>query len=375
MPKALNMDLIYCFFDAANMHRWNDHLRPIELTELDKQSHKMAIAWMLAKFEENHGDRINWTELIEYSMFSFIQRLILTDLKPQLFHKIKQERPAELNAFVISEFEKAVPACNREFRERFVTYLEGDRTSKEDQVIRAAHYLATSWEFRLIKDLNRSMFGITQTERDIESELMTHSGLTGLRELVNRNAYGFVDLVGQLRFQQRWARTPRIPKTTVLGHSLLVANMVYLNDLDKKVGDEDIYKDYFKALFHDLPEVLTKDVISPVKNRISGLNRLLEDYEEDMMESKVLPLIPEPWKDEFRMLIYDPFGSRDNSDSGYDIKTCDLLGAYIEADISIRYGVGSDRLRSSRDELRGNLLGRKGIDTKGLIERLDTMSV
>ena len=375
MSKALNMDLIYCFFDAANMHRWNDHLRPIELTELDKQAHKMAIAWMLAKFEETNGANINWTELIENSMFSFIQRLILTDLKPQLFHKIKQERPKELNEFVISEFETAVPNCNADFKKRFVKYLEGKRTSKEDQVIRAAHYLATNWEFRLIKDMNRSMFGIAQTERDIELELMAHSGLMGLREMVNKSAYGFVDLFGQLRFQQRWARTPRIPKTTVLGHSILVANMVHLNNLDKKAGKEQIYMDYFKALFHDLPEVLTKDVISPVKNRISGLNKLLEDYEEEMMESKVIPLIPSQWKDEFRTLIYDPFGAKDNTDSGYDIKTCDLLGAYIEADLSIRYGVGSDKLKSSRDELREKLIERKGIDSKGLIERLDAMTV
>ncbi|MDR0198900.1 MAG: hypothetical protein LBI08_04070 [Methanomassiliicoccaceae archaeon] len=50
MRKAMNMDLIYNMFDAANMRRWNDHLRPTELTELDKQAHKMVIAWVLAKF-------------------------------------------------------------------------------------------------------------------------------------------------------------------------------------------------------------------------------------------------------------------------------------------------------------------------------------
>jgi 5'-deoxynucleotidase YfbR-like HD superfamily hydrolase len=63
---------------------------------------------------------------------------------------------------------------------------------------------------------------------------------------------------------------------------LLVANMVYLNDLDKGADDAEVYGDFFRALFHDLPEVLTKDVISPVKNSIDGLNKLLEDYERSL---------------------------------------------------------------------------------------------
>jgi putative hydrolase of HD superfamily len=51
MARALDTDLVYAFFDASNMHRWNDHLRPLDLTELDKQAHKVstrrmqAIAW------------------------------------------------------------------------------------------------------------------------------------------------------------------------------------------------------------------------------------------------------------------------------------------------------------------------------------------
>jgi len=34
-------------FDAANMQRWNDKIRPVELRELDKQAHKMIIAYFL----------------------------------------------------------------------------------------------------------------------------------------------------------------------------------------------------------------------------------------------------------------------------------------------------------------------------------------
>ena len=43
--------LIERFYEAASIQRWNDHVRPFELTELDKQAHKMIISYVLAKFE------------------------------------------------------------------------------------------------------------------------------------------------------------------------------------------------------------------------------------------------------------------------------------------------------------------------------------
>ena len=65
MSNVMNIDLIYKLFDAANMHRWNDHLRPIDLTEIDKQAHKAAIAWVLGKYEEQErGITLEWRIIV-----------------------------------------------------------------------------------------------------------------------------------------------------------------------------------------------------------------------------------------------------------------------------------------------------------------------
>ena len=94
---VLDADMLYLLFDSANMHRWNDHMRPVDLTELDKQAHKAAIAWVLGKFEESAGNTVDWRAVIERTLFSFIQRSVLTDLKPQVFHRITAERSREVN--------------------------------------------------------------------------------------------------------------------------------------------------------------------------------------------------------------------------------------------------------------------------------------
>ena len=380
MP-ALNADILYLFFNSANMNRWNDHMRPVDLTELDKQAHKAAIAWVLGKFEESAGNRMDWRTVIEHTMFSFIQRAVLTDLKPQVFHKIASERRGPVNDYVLSEFDRLVPDSDPGFRARFEEYLGDPKSTPEDAVIRAAHYLATRWEFNLIYDSNRSLYGIEGTRREINEQIEQHTDLIGVREIMaTEETFDFIDLIGQLRFQQRWARTPRIPKTTVLGHSLMVADMMYLHDLDSGAADREVYNDFYSGLFHDLPEVLTKDVISPIKENVSGLAAILEDYEHDLVESTIMPLLKEEWRDEFRHMVYEPFTDVDipgfGRRNGTDLKACDLMAAYMEANISRRYGISSNTLLEGERGIRDKLIDKgRGIGAQRLVEDLDRMRI
>ena len=330
------------------MSRWNDHLRPLDLSELDKQAHKAMISWVIAKAESESGHSIDWQILIEHTLFSFIKRIALTDLKPQVFHRIAREKRDEVNRYVLDFFRNNVHDTDSEFASRFESYLYADRDSREDMIIGAAHYLATKWEFDMIYDVNRVVCGIEDTKTEIDAQVGQFLNLAGVREIADRNSdlYRFVNIVGQLRFQQRWVRTPRTPRTTVLGHSIIVADMVFLNDLDRGVRGNRIYWDFYSALFHDLPEVLTKDVITPVKTSVSGLPDLLGDIEREMVESTIMPLLRPEWADELRLMCYDPFSDSDTLPRyGRQIKACDVLGAWMEAYISTQYGTTSRTLR------------------------------
>lgn len=359
--KNLNAAMLYYLFDSANMHRWNDHFRTVDLTELDKQAHKAIIAWVLGKCEESAGNSIDWCKLIEHTLFAFIQRIAITDLKPPVYYRIMKSRKEEVNRYVYAEFCRLVPNMSPEFLKRFQEYLVSDNQSKEDDIVRAAHYLATRYEFDLIYDVNRYSYGIENTRKEIEDQVegFMNIGLVGMEHLKDRQdpLTLFVNLVGQLRCQQRWARTPREPKTTVLGHCVFVANAVFLNDLDSNVGSRQIYNDYYSGLFHDLPEVLTKDVITPVKNSSDDLPELIGNIETDMFSEKVQPLIPKEWLEELKLMSLRPFenvkGLERNGDA---IKACDHLAAWIEAYVSIQYGISSKILREAKVALGERLI-------------------
>lgn len=379
--------LIERFFEAASMQRWNDHIRPVELTELDKQAHKMVIAYVIAKIEEDRGSRIKWLDLIEGLIFEFLYRLVLTDIKPPVFHRMMAERRKEMNSYVLNQLEDDLNSFNnQEFKQKFENYFSKPETTLERRILRAAHYLATNWEFKIIYNAAPFIYGIEKTKENIENQIEDHYDLIGVQKiLLEKKSYGFVDLCGQLRFQKRWAHSPRVPETSVLGHMIIVAIIAYLCTIKMEITpcEKRIYNNFFAGLFHDLPEVSTRDIISPVKSA-ADLENIIKDYENERMKEEVLPLIPKTWHQEMRYFTEDEFQNRINENGlktqkglkyedinkkynenrfspldGKLIKACDKLAAFVEANLSIEYGIRSKFLLEGRENIYGRYKDKK----------------
>jgi putative hydrolase of HD superfamily len=384
-------NLIERFYEAASMNRWNDHIRPVELTELDKQAHKMVIAYVIAKFEErDRSAMINWQKLIEGGIFEFMHRTILTDIKPPVFHKMMEEKGEELNNYVLEKLEEDFNGLKNDFKKNFKKYLFETKYARiEKRILKAAHYMATNWEFKIIYHTSPFIYGIEETKEAIENQIKDHYDLIGVQKLsLNKKSLGFIDLCGQLRFQERWAHSPRVPKTSVLGHMYIVTITSYLLSLENNACSKRLYNNFFAGLFHDLPEVLTKDIISPVKGSVEGLEDIIKEYEENQMKTRLLPLLPFSWRKEMRYFTQDEFenkvkindktikgvvfkemNNKYNKNEFYPldgklIKACDKLTAFIEADISIKHGITSKHLEDGRKNIFEDFKSKKvsGID-------------
>jgi putative hydrolase of HD superfamily len=277
----IQKSLIHILYEAASIQRWNDHIRPHKgFTELDKQAHKMIFAYVLAKFEEtDRMAEVDWKKLIEGGMFEFLHRIVLTDIKPPIFHKLMAEKGEKLNRWVLDQLKSKVDSIAGDFFAKFESYLfQAEYCSLEKRLLKAAHYLATNWEFKIIYHLNAGLYGLEETKTKIDGELEEHYDLAGVQKLqLGKKTSNFMDLVGQLRFQQRWAQTPRIPETSVMGHMLIVAMLSYLCSCELTASNKRIFNNYFAGLFHDLPEVLTRDIVSPVKKSVAGLDKVIKE--------------------------------------------------------------------------------------------------
>lgn len=386
----INPKLINSIFTAASIQRWNDYPRMVDLVELDKQAHKFIIAYLFAKIEIDNGNEIDMNALVEAGIFEFLRRVVVTDIRPDVFHVMLQKKKKELNSWVLSQLSEMMDDIDDgKFLERFKKYLEDEDMYKKERFIhKAASYISTKWEFSIIYQTSQFLNDIDEVKRDVDAEIEDYYELLGVRKFsLGKKLSRFIDLSGRLRFQKRWAQTPRVPETSVLGHMLIVAIFSYFYSTKVKACEKRLVNNFFCALFHDLPEALTRDIITPVKYSVSGMEDIISEYEIVKIQNDILPLIPYSLQDEFSYLLglYD--GKKDefknkiyqknikevdtlnaynedryNAIDGVALKACDRLAAFIEATLSISHGVKSKELINGKKQTLAKLKENNSIN-------------
>ncbi|WP_066346099.1 HD domain-containing protein [Aliarcobacter cryaerophilus] len=392
----INPKIIEYIFSSASIQRWNDYPRMVDLVELDKQAHKFIIAYFIAKLE----DDINFTHLIEAGIFEFLRRVVVTDIRPDVFRKALQQKSKEINTWVVGKLKSSIENIeNGNFLQKFEEFLNDPNMYKKERfILKAASYLSTKWEFSIVYQTSQFLSDIEDVKKAVDAEIEDYYELIGVRKIaLNKKLAKIVDLSGRLRFQKRWAQTPRIPETSVLGHMLTVALFSYFYSLEVKACDKRLQNNFFTALFHDLPEALTRDIISPVKYSVDELSEIIAEYEVAKIEDDILPNIPINIQEEFSYIlgiskgIKEEFANKVKIDGnitevddinkynldkyeaidGLALKQCDKLSAFVEASLSISHGIKSKELISGKKEILKGLKKINGVDFKQIALDID----
>ncbi|MEA3498992.1 MAG: HD domain-containing protein [Campylobacterota bacterium] len=393
----INPKIVDYIFSSASIQRWNDYPRMVDLVELDKQAHKFIIAYFIAKLEKD----INYTHLIEAGIFEFLRRVVVTDIRPDVFRKALQKKGAEINEWVLAKLESSlIDIDNGNFFQKFKDYLEDETMYKKERfVLKAASYLATKWEFGIVYQTSQFLNDIDEVKKEVDAEIEDYYELIGVRKIaLNKKLAKVIDLSGRLRFQKRWAQTPRIPETSVLGHMLTVAIFGYFYSIKINACEKRVQNNFFVALFHDLPEALTRDIISPVKYSVDELADIIAEYEVTQIEDKIMPYIPDDMKKEFSYILgldennyKDEFENKikengkikvvedmqsynqDRYDAidGKALKQCDKLSAFIEASLSISHGIKSKELVNGKRQIMEGFTKIQGVDFKKIAHCID----
>lgn len=391
-------------FNGFSIQRWNDMARPVELTEMDKAGLKMMTAYLIGHVEieaqAENGVELNldWESIIFAGFFDLLKRIALSDIKSSVHHRIRNQFPEEfqrLNNWVLEQYKETMSALDPELYQRFTDYLLGqDKMGPlETSILTAAHDYATFREFELIKLVNVPSPQLNSIEKELNAEMMNHLHLKGMGMLVTKQRlYELLQRLEQLRFQIRWSHTQRIPRTSVLGHSMLVACFALL--LTRQLPDyaklknpaQLLYANYFGGLFHDLPESVIRDIVSPVKRATANLPEIVKQIEDSIVREELYPLMSEyRFKDELMAFTNHEFEDRvvmattnepeppcyTNEDfmqllqappriglpiMGSLVGLCDEYAAFLEAYQSIYHGISSNYLKEAANNIRLGLL-------------------
>ena len=395
MVASIRKGLLQLVFSGSFMKRWNDKMRPMELVEVDKQAHKMIAAWLL--FELNSQSlspeekSVLGEDIVRGGIFDYLYRLVITDIKPPIFYQIKAN-PAhyeKLTAWVLNELQPRVQPLGRDFWGAMQNHFERQVRRDESlasRILDAAHLFASRWEFHLIRDLNQWDEEMDEIDENFRTGLENHLDLAGVRQLLDgpgTRLGKFAFMCGRLRFQKRWSQTPRIPETSVLGHMFIVACLAYFFSIAVGACPVRRHNNFYAGLFHDIPELLTRDIISPVKSSVQGIGDLIREYEGREIEHRLFSILDRSVYtglverlsyflgievgSEFeatilqdgaaRIVSWEQLQGQYNEDrfcpkDGRMLKICDHLAAFLEAYTALSNGITNAHLQQASWRIR-----------------------
>ena len=162
---------------------------------------------------------------------------------------------------------------------------------------------------------------------------------------------------------------------------MMVACLTYFFSLEIGACPERLRNNFFAGLFHDLPEAVTRDIISPVKGAVPELSKVISVIERELVEKEIYPLIEDSWIQDFKYFTEGEFDSKIveegkprkvttdeiiqhfNDDrylpiDGELIKVADHLAAFVESFKASQTGIQTPQLKEGEHNLRAQYAGK-----------------
>lgn len=150
-----------------------------------------------------------------------------------------------------------------------------------------------------------------------------------------KNTYGFLALALRQRLINRWSLMHCQQRETVLEHSAVVGLLALLaGEIAQSMGEKvDVALMMGHAIVHDATEVLTGDVVTPVKKASSTLAAEFSNL-ESAAQQKLLNTLP-VWLVNRVSEYFQPGGYEQSL-----VKGCDVYAAYLKCKMEVAAGNG-----------------------------------
>ncbi|MBF8277297.1 MAG: hypothetical protein HW390_2370 [Candidatus Brocadiaceae bacterium] len=231
--------------------------------------------------------------------------------------------PDELHEYIremlITPLEKDVDALSVD--DRLLVFIQMKVAETECETNKRAypenpHYI----------DLMTELGGDVQRLRDIDD---FRNSLTHLMK--------YAEYIKNMKYLRRWNRLNRAVETSVMSHTFTVASFAVIT-ARLEVGyapgtlpEDFTYRAIVRALFHDVAEAFTGDVITPVKQRLKKLARKEWREIEIRRLDPFMAAAPVELQSDIRdMYLLDELHKDDEDVVGKLVKDCDRLSLLLE---------------------------------------------
>jgi len=317
-----------------SMKRWNNFPRIEDVFHLDNVWFVIHIALFLAYLEEKEWKKIDREFLIKRIIFQSFYSLILSDINSwtrdyifDIDNKIQKEiEKKALNKIL----EKPWPEI---IKKDILKTLENDSKILELKIIKVAKRYAWYQECLINSKVFSDMYDIplNTIKKDLKKLRKDLKSLDIL--LKNKKYKKFLSHIRRLSHSIRWNQQKRIFPISVMSHLVITTFFVYFIWIVEKKKKNDIQDLLLRWIYHDIPEAITWDIITPTKKSIKWFSEILENVEKNMMDDYIFFNIENDFKEKIFNYIFHPF----DWDNWKTAKYADVLSSLFEAKIEINY--------------------------------------
>lgn len=141
-------------------------------------------------------------------------------------------------------------------------------------------------------------------------------------------SFSFFAMLSRMKNIRRWALMRNTRSENICEHShevAVVAHALALMTNRHYGGDVDVNRCVLLAVYHDVPEILTGDMPTPVKYYNPAIREAYRQVEESAC-NKLLEMLPEDLREEYSALLL----SEDASPEWRIVKAADKISALIK---------------------------------------------
>ncbi len=172
--------------------------------------------------------------------------------------------------------------------------------------------------------------------------------------------YKFFAFLNRMKYIKRWSLMRSVREENIMEHSQQVAVIAHaLALINNKIlgGTVDVNKVVLLAQYHEVGEVITGDLPTPIKYFNPEIKTAYKDLEKNASE-KLLTMLPEELKSEYQEYVLPD----ENSEEYVLVKCADRLSAYLKCVEEVK--AGNSEFKKAKNAIGIELKNSKSLEVQ-----------
>lgn len=386
------VNMVEALHTLMSLQRWNFMPRVEIWTEAENAGYVAHLCYALAKLVDPPIDKGVVESLLIRSILDPLRKHDLSDIPRKTLDTLRDidnKRYWDLQNGSTKKAKELIPLSIRPLLEKhFRISSDKDQESEISETIFSFACKYAAWE-----ECKANMIVYKDEYEEIYEDLkiklqkiVKHKRFfkwTSVIETENNDLKMYLRRIRNLKFLRRWNRINRGIETSVLAHTFVVSVLALIfSSIEENLYFESVYKNkipnfesfqyqvLLRSIFHDVPETLTGDVISPVKDKINKLGIGLWEKVEEKFVSEFKDKTPEQLKKEIDQYELFKELSKQEFSVASLVKDCDRIALALECLLEEETGNILPEMANAYQDAIRNLHNSEWISIREFVLRL-----